>query len=143
MGGRVDSPSYEDVCAGDTGHVEVAQIRFLPDRASYEELCKFFFSFHDPTTMNRQGNDRGESYASVIFVHDVEQRVVAEAVKARVQELVSGGKIAKFREGAVVTQIRDAETFYAAHDEHQLYLERNPSGYCNHSIRFKWADIDS
>eukprot|EP00030_Apusomonadida_sp_AF-17_P002666 a340776_152.p1 GENE.a340776_152~~a340776_152.p1 ORF type:complete len:225 (+),score=51.54 a340776_152:96-677(+) len=135
MGGPGTAPSYEDVCSGATGHVEVAQLRFLPDKAPYEELVKFFFEFHDPTTANRQGNDRGTQYASVIFVHSDAQRAVAEAVKLRLNERVAAGLVPKFREASVSTEIRDASTFWEAHPEHQRYLENNPGGYCNHAIR--------
>jgi len=113
------------VCTGTTGHVEVARVTFTCD---YGELLRFFFTFHDPTTRDRQGNDRGTQYASVIFVeNDVQQRVAEETVRDLRAKLPT-----TFQGTDVVTEVRDATTFYPAHEAHQRYLEKNPGGYCNH-----------
>mmetsp|Transcript_14402 Transcript_14402/g.24543 ORF Transcript_14402/g.24543 Transcript_14402/m.24543 type:complete len:145 (+) Transcript_14402:174-608(+) len=87
------NPRYRQVCEGKTGHVEVLHLRFDSNKVSYEQLVKYFFTFHDPTTLNQQGNDRGSQYASVIFFHSPEQRKVAEMVKEQVQHLIIDGKI--------------------------------------------------
>jgi len=136
------APSYEEVCRGNTGHVEVLDLTLADDpingrAAQYEELLRYFFSFHDPTTPDRQGNDAGSQYASAVFVHDEAQRAVAEKVKAELQALVTSKKITAYYGPKVVTAIRPASTFYPAHESHQDYLSKNPGGYCNHRIRFK------
>lgn len=133
MGGSLKSPSYERVCGGDTGHVEVCQIKYQGDML--EELLRFFFTFHDPTTQDQQGNDRGSQYASAIFVGDARQKEVAEGVIAKLQDAMDA-KGHKFRNNKVVTQVRDASEFWPAHAAHQRYLEKNPSGYCNHRMYF-------
>jgi peptide-methionine (S)-S-oxide reductase len=124
MGGRVPNPSYEQVCGGKTGHVEVAEITFDPAVISYEDLLEVFFTVHDPTTLNRQGNDVGEQYRSVIFYRDEEQhetagKVIAELVKERA-----------FAD-PIVTTVEPASTFYPAEQYHQNYLANNPyQPYC-------------
>jgi peptide-methionine (S)-S-oxide reductase len=134
------NPTYRQVCSGSTGHVEVLFIELVDPAATLEPLLKFFFQFHDPTTMNRQGNDVGTQYASVIFCGDEQQRKVAERVKAQVQALVDKGKI-KYAGKTVETFIADLNPYYPAHEEHQQYLEKNPLGYCNHFYRFKeWPE---
>eukprot|EP01004_Peranema_trichophorum_P009833 NODE_8584_length_665_cov_39.234317_g7959_i0.p1 GENE.NODE_8584_length_665_cov_39.234317_g7959_i0~~NODE_8584_length_665_cov_39.234317_g7959_i0.p1 ORF type:complete len:172 (+),score=24.65 NODE_8584_length_665_cov_39.234317_g7959_i0:62-577(+) len=138
MGGSVENPIYKNVCSGNTGHVEVCHLEFDPSTISYRDLVRHFFSFHDPTTFDRQGNDAGDQYASVIFYHNEEQKRVAEEVKRELQELLTAGKVTSFERKEVITSIRPASTFYPAHEEHQLYLEKNPGGYCNHRFRFKW-----
>lgn len=135
------NPSYRQVCSGSTGHVEVLNIE-LTKKASetpevFEELIKFFYSFHDPTTLNRQGNDRGTQYGSVIFCSSEEQRVIAEAVTAQLQQHVDNKKIRAYQNSNVETKVADYTTFYEAHAAHQEYLFKNPSGYCNHRFRFK------
>ncbi|MBI4423803.1 MAG: bifunctional methionine sulfoxide reductase B/A protein [Elusimicrobia bacterium] len=127
-GGKVPSPTYEKVKQGDTGHAEAIEVRFDPARLSYEQLLGWFFRMHDPTTPNRQGNDRGTQYRSAIFVHDEEQRRVAEKVKARVNQ--SGKWLAP-----VVTEIVQASAFTPAEDYHQKYLAKNPGGYTCHFLR--------
>jgi len=124
MGGRVEQPSYDDVCSGGTGHAEVVQIRFDPAQVSYRELLEVFFVIHDPTTRDRQGNDFGPQYRSAIFYHSPEQRSVAEEVIARIGE-------AKLWRSPIVTEIAPASTFWIAEDHHQEYFSRNPrQPYC-------------
>jgi peptide-methionine (S)-S-oxide reductase len=135
------NPSYRQVCSGSSGHVEVLTVE-LNNPELFEELIRFFFTFHDPTTLNRQGNDAGTQYASVIFCSDAEQTKIATKVKDELQQLVGGGKITSYTDGTIHTGIVDYTEFYPAHDEHQEYLAKNPSGYCNHRYRFKgWPEL--
>jgi len=127
-GGRTANPRYEDVKTGSTGHAEAIEIIFDPSRLSYQDLLLFFFRLHDPTTLNRQGNDRGTQYRSAIFFHDDAQRQTAEAVKAKVD---ASGKWPK----PVVTEIAKASAFYTAEEYHQKYLVKNPGGYTCHFVR--------
>jgi peptide methionine sulfoxide reductase msrA/msrB len=127
-GGRLPNASYEDVHGGATGHAEAVEVTFDPQRISYEELLGYFFRMHDPTTLNRQGNDVGTSYRSAIFYHSVAQRETAERVKARVD---ASGKWP----GKVVTEIVAAGPFYRAEESHQDYLQKHPNGYTCHYLR--------
>jgi len=127
-GGSTDSPGYEQVHTGSTGHAEAVQIVYDPKLISYESILRYFFRLHDPTTPNRQGNDRGTQYRSAIFYHGDEQRIVAERVKAEVDR--SGKWPAK-----VVTQIVPASAFYPAEGYHQDYLQKHPDGYTCHYLR--------
>jgi peptide-methionine (S)-S-oxide reductase len=123
-GGHVKNPSYQQVTTGKTGHAEVCQIQFDPEQISFEDLLEVFFSTHDPTTLNRQGNDIGTQYRSVIFYHTEEQREIAERVKA---ELDKSGTW----KNPIVTEIAPFERFYKAEDYHQNYYRNNPNqGYC-------------
>lgn len=123
-GGTVPHPSYEQVCSHATGHAEVVQIEFNPTVISFEQLVEVFFLTHDPTQMNRQGNDVGEQYRSVIFYHDDEQKASAEKVKARVKQ-------ERVYSSHMVTQIVPFTNFYTAEDYHQNYYAKNPdAGYC-------------
>ncbi len=123
-GGTVPNPSYEEVCAGKTGHAEVVQITFDPEVISYEEILEVFFSIHDPTTLNRQGADVGSQYRSVILYHHEGQKAAAEKV---IQDLSSK----KVWEAPVVTEIVGFKVFYRAEDYHQGYFEANPQKpYC-------------
>jgi peptide-methionine (S)-S-oxide reductase len=132
-GGHVANPSYRDVCTGNTGHAEVVQVTFDPAAISYEDLLRVFFTIHDPTTLNRQGNDVGTQYRSVIFVHDAAQRASAERVRAEIEA-------AGLWDGRIVTEIAPFEAFYPAGPEHQNYFARNPwSGYCRVVIAPKVA----
>jgi peptide-methionine (S)-S-oxide reductase len=132
-------PSYKDVCSGASGHVEVLHLRFDPNKVTYASLVEHFFTFHDSTTANRQGNDMGPQYASVIFTHTAEQAETARATIAKLQKLIDTGAISPgFLGQKVQTAVRPANTFYPAHDAHQRYLEANPTGYCNHRKRFTW-----
>ena len=141
MGGRVANPTYQQVCGGNTGHVEVAEITFDPNKLSLHDLLEMFFTMHDPTTLNRQGNDVGEQYRSVIFYTDEQQKNVAEHVIAELTD-------DKVYPDPIVTTLEPASTFYVAEDYHQNYLENNPTQpYCMfvvapkaQKIRKKYAD---
>ena len=123
-GGTVANPTYEQVCAGRTGHAEVVQITFDPKVISYREILQVFFTVHDPTTLNRQGNDVGAQYRSVIFYHSDEQKVVAEQI---IKEIDA----AKIWKAPIVTQVEPFEAFYKAEDYHQEYFSENPEQpYC-------------
>lgn len=136
------NPSYKDVCSGVTGHVEVYDFEFSEGIETYEELIRYFFQFHDPTTLNRQGNDKGTQYASVIYAYDKNQFEIAKKVKDELQTLINNKQVTCFEYPIVSTDIRMSTTFYPANDEHQEYLEKNPRGYCNHRVRLKdWPDF--
>lgn len=120
--GHVPAPSYEQVCRGDTGHVEVVRVEFDPDRIGLREVLEIFFAVHDPTTLNRQGNDVGTQYRSGIYLHDEAQRATAEAVRAEADR-AHGGR--------VVTEIEPLRNYSRAEGYHQHYFARNPDqGYC-------------
>ncbi|MCB9833143.1 MAG: peptide-methionine (S)-S-oxide reductase MsrA [Planctomycetes bacterium] len=126
MGGTVADPSYEDVCTGMTGHAEVVQVRFDPRVISYEHLLDWFWKLHDPTTLNRQGNDHGTQYRSVIFWHSEAQRETALASRKAAQVDFSA---------PIVTEISPAGPFYKAKLSHQDYYRTNKSqGYCRYVI---------
>jgi methionine-S-sulfoxide reductase len=127
-GGELKNPRYENVKTGNTKHAEAIRIEFNPKILSYEELLRYFFRLHDPTTLNRQGNDRGTQYRSAIFYNSPEQKKLAEKVKSEVN--LSG----KWK-NPVVTEIVSATTFYPAEDYHQKYLQKNPGGYTCHYLR--------
>jgi peptide methionine sulfoxide reductase msrA/msrB len=127
-GGTTTNPKYEDVHTGETGHAEAVQIVFDPQQITYESILRYFFRLHDPTTLNRQGNDRGSQYRSAIFWNSEEQRRTAERVKAEVD---ASGKWDK----KVVTEIVKAGPFYPAEGYHQDYLKKNPGGYTCHYLR--------
>ena len=120
-GGRTDNPTYEDVCSHTTGHAEVVEVTYDPERISYEDLLDVFWRKHDPTQLNRQGWDIGDQYRSVVFAHDEEQRETALQSKAREQAN---------RSAPIVTQVEPAETFYEAEDYHQQYLEKRGRSTC-------------
>ena len=123
-GGHKENPTYREVCSETTGHAEVVQIKFDADEISFADILRVFFTVHDPTQLNRQGNDVGESYRSAIFTHDDEQKKVAEEVIAEIaaQDLYSG---------KIVTQVAPFTNFYPAEDYHQEYYANNPyQGYC-------------
>ena len=124
-GGRTDNPSYEQVCSDATGHAEVVEVTYDPERIPYEQLLAVFWAGHDPTQLNRQGPDIGDQYRSAIFVHDAKQRAAAEASRDRVQERLSR---------PAVTQIEDAPTFWPAEDYHQRYLEKRGLASCHVSL---------
>jgi peptide-methionine (S)-S-oxide reductase len=136
IGGHVDNPTYKQVCGGDTGHVEVVRVTFDPDVISYRELIDVFFSVHDPTTLNRQGNDVGEQYRSVIFYTDEEQQRIAEDVIA---EMTAAGV---YPEG-IVTAVEPAGKFYVAEGYHQNYYNENSrQPYCMFVISPKLAKLE-
>jgi peptide-methionine (S)-S-oxide reductase len=130
-GGETPNPTYEAICTGLTGHAEVVQIAYDPAEISYDELLKVFWQTHDPTTLNRQGNDVGTQYRSVIFYHHDEQRRIAEGYKKQLDDAET------FRD-PIVTEIAPFEKFYPAEKYHQEYYRSNPSqGYCAFVIRPK------
>ena len=123
-GGRTLSPSYEQVSGGNTGHVESIKIEFDPAAISYDDLLTVFFNTHDPTTFNRQGNDVGEQYASVVFYANEEQKVKSEAMIAKLNE-------SKAYESPVITEVRPLGEFYPAEDYHHDYYEAHKDApYC-------------
>jgi peptide-methionine (S)-S-oxide reductase len=123
-GGHVPNPSYAQVCDDNTGHAEVVRINFDPQVISYHDLLKVFFTIHDPTTLNRQGNDVGTQYRSAIFTHSPEQKEVAEQVIREISE-------AHLWNGPIVTEVTPFDKFYMAEDYHQEYFKKNPfQGYC-------------
>jgi peptide-methionine (S)-S-oxide reductase len=130
-GGKVENPSYDDVCTGRTGHAEAAQIDFDPNVISFEKLLDVFWHTHDPTTLNRQGNDVGTQYRSAIFYHNEKQKAIAEKSK---RDLESRGV---YRD-PIVTEIVPFEKFYVAEDYHKNYYEQNRNaGYCRFVIEPK------
>ena len=130
-GGHDPNPTYEAVCSETTGHAEVVQIAFDPDMVSFRELLEVFFTIHDPTTLNRQGNDVGTQYRSAIYYHDEEQRLIAEEV---IEEMTVAG----LWDDPIVTEVTALDTFYEAEEYHQQYFEKNPfQPYCFVVVRPK------
>lgn len=123
MGGTLANPTYEDVCTDRTGHAEVVQIDYDPAVVSYEELLRFFFDLHDPTTLNRQGPDYGKQYRSVIFFYDADQERAALKVK---DDLDRSGRFPR----KIVTQIVAAPQFWRAEEYHQRYFEKHGIAAC-------------
>lgn len=133
MGGHIDNPTYEQVCAKTSGHAEVVNVTFDNDVISFEEILNIFFATHDPTTLNRQGNDVGPQYRSGIWYHSAEQKRIAEETIARIE--AEG----LYRDKAV-TEVTAASAFWLAEDYHQDYFVNNPrSGYCAYIIAPKVA----
>ena len=123
-GGRTENPTYRQVCDGDTGHAEVIQIKFDPNVISFKDILHVFFSVHDPTTLNRQGNDIGTQYRSAIFYHSDEQKRVAEET---IREVAEEGVY----DDPIVTEVVPFEKFWPAEDYHQEYFSNNPNQpYC-------------
>ena len=124
MGGHSANPSYEEICTGESGHAEVIQVKFDATTISLREILEVFFAVHNPTTLNRQGNDVGTQYRSAIFYHTSEQKQIAE----QVIQSVDGGKV---WDDPIVTEVVPATTFYPAEEYHQEFFKRNPhQGYC-------------
>ena len=122
MGGHEDNPTYEQVCAGTTGHAEVVRLEFDPAVISYHDILEVFYTIHDPTTLNRQGNDVGTQYRSVIYTTTPEQEAVAHQVIA---------EMANVWDAPIVTEVTPAQTWYKAEDYHQDYFRQHPlQGYC-------------
>lgn len=137
MGGRTEQPDYASVCSGRTGHAEVVQVRFDADQVDYDALLTVFFSLHDPTTLNRQGNDVGTQYRSAIFCHDPEQRAAARTM---IDRLAAEGAFA----APIVTEIVDAAPFWPAEDYHQRYFDQNPhQPYCQYVVAPKLAKFQT
>jgi peptide-methionine (S)-S-oxide reductase len=121
-GGKTANPTYKEICTGTTGHAEVVRVSFDSAVISYRELLEIFFTIHDPTTLNRQGNDTGTQYRSVIFYHSDAQETVAKEVIAQMSDVW---------DDPIVTELSPAPTFYIAEDYHQNYFRQNPDqGYC-------------
>lgn len=121
-GGQMAQPTYKQVCTDRTGHAEVVELEFDPAQTSYEALVRYFFEMHDPTTLNRQGEDVGTQYRSVIFTHSAAQQSVAERVRDELNASRFGGRI--------VTRIEPAATFWRAEDYHQKYGDKHPGLVC-------------
>ena len=133
MGGHVADPDYHRVCSGTTGHAEVVQVTFDPSVTSYREILEVYFAIHDPTTRDRQGNDVGSQYRSVIFYHSDEQRKIAE-------QTIRDLEAERLWPSPIVTDVRAAEPFYPAEDYHQNYFRNNPGqGYCSFVVAPKVA----
>jgi peptide-methionine (S)-S-oxide reductase len=130
-GGKVKNPTYKEVCSGLTGHAEVVQLTYDPKKVSFDELLEIFWQTHDPTTLNRQGNDEGTQYRSVIYYHDEQQKKLADEYK---QKLSDAGAFDK----PIVTEISPYSTFYKAEDYHQNYYNLNGNApYCAYIIQPK------
>jgi peptide-methionine (S)-S-oxide reductase len=133
IGGSHPNPTYEEICSGRTGHAEAVRITFDPKITSYRELLEVFFAIHDPTTLNRQGNDAGTQYRSAIFYHSPEQKAIAEQVIADFTR-------EKVFDRPIVTQLESAAPFYVAEDYHQEYFAKNPTqSYCTYVVTPKVA----
>lgn len=127
-GGEIEQPSYKQICTGTTGHAEVVQIEFNPNEINFKTLLAMFFQLHDPTQLNRQGNDIGTQYRSAIFYHSPQQKTQALEIIQELNELAIWPQ-------AIVTEITETSTFYPAEDYHQGYVEANPEqAYCQFLI---------
>lgn len=129
-GGDIKNATYDLVKTGLTNYAEVIEVTFDPAKISYEKIIKFFFQIHDPTTLNRQGNDIGRQYRSAIFYLDANQKEIAQDVINQANEIIF--------EGRITTKLEKFKNFYKAEDYHQDYLEKNPGGYSCHAIRDDW-----
>ena len=123
LGGTLQNPTYENVCSGQTGHAEVVEVTFDPEKVSYDELLQVFWKNHNPTTLNRQGPDVGTQYRSAVFYHNDSQKTAAEKSKEEMNR-------SKF-DGKIVTEITPASEFYKAEDYHQQYLEKRGLSSCH------------
>lgn len=131
-GGKIKNPIYKLIRTGLTGHAESIEVTFDPNKITYETILRFFFQIHDPTTLNRQGNDIGNQYRSAIFyINDEQKRTALELIKKANDSGVFPGEI--------VTQVTKAKEFYDAEDHHQDYLQNNPGGYTCHKVRPEWV----
>lgn len=124
MGGSTAEPNYQQVCSGSTGHAETVQLEFDDAQVSFAALIEQFFALHNPTTLNRQGPDRGTQYRSAIFCHDQEQE---RAAREKIEALEAAGKWPD----PIVTEIKPVSTFWRAEEYHQRYLEKNGGGFCH------------
>ena len=132
-GGQTQDPTYEAVCSGQTGHAEVVRVNFDADKLSYREVLEIFFALHNPTQLNRQGNDVGTQYRSAIFYHDDEQKVVAEKILQEITE-------EQIWPDPVVTEVIALNNYHQAEDYHQDYFSNNPQNqYCNMVVAPKLA----
>ncbi len=128
-GGSTPNPTYNETCTGMTGHTEAVLVVFDPAKVALEDLFKVFWENHDPTTLNRQGNDRGTQYRSAIYTNSDEQLAAAEASAEAYQAMLTAGGF-----GTISTEIAPAGEFFYGEDYHQQYLHKNPGGYCNHGF---------
>jgi peptide-methionine (S)-S-oxide reductase len=132
-GGHLKNPTYEEVCGKKTGHAEVVQVTYDKNQIGLDEILRIFFSFHDPTTLNRQGNDVGPQYRSIVLYHDPKQKEIAEQVKNEIEN-------AKIWNNPIVTEFKKLDEFYVAEDYHQEYYRNNPNQpYCQFLITPKVA----
>ena len=139
-GGKKVNPTYQEVCSDNTGHAEAIDITFFPDVISYHDILEIFFTIHDPTTLNRQGNDVGTQYRSAIFYHNEAQKIIAEQVIKEISET-------HIWDRPIVTEVKPYTRFYSAEDYHRDYFEHNPQQpYCQAVVapkiakfRQKWA----
>ncbi len=137
IGGRVSNPSYDQVCTGQTGHAEAVEIYYDPAKVSFADLLQVFFKTHDPTTLNRQGADRGTQYRSTIFYHDAKEKQIAEDYIAQLDA-------SKELSGPIVTTLEEASKFFVAEEIHQDYYRLNPNaGYCQMVVRAKVEKFNS
>ncbi|MGB4399467.1 MAG: peptide-methionine (S)-S-oxide reductase MsrA [Daejeonella sp.] len=133
MGGHTENPTYKEICNGNTGHAEIIQIEYNEQEISFEDLLLVFFKTHDPTTLNRQGNDAGTQYRSVVFYETQEQKTAAEGMIDRLEKEMVFNR-------PIVTEISPISKFYSAEDYHQNYYNNNPDqGYCAYVIQPKLA----
>lgn len=128
-GGHTENPNYETVKLGNTGHAETIQVTFDSNLTSYKELFHFFFSIHDPTTINQQGNDKGSQYRSAIFYQSENEKEIAQEV---IKEVIQKN----FWKKPIVTELIPLKQFYSAEEYHQDYLQKNPGGYTCHFKRY-------
>ena len=135
-GGHVKNPSYKEICTGQTGHAEVARIEFDPERISYDQILNVFWQAHDPTTMNKQGNDMGTQYRSVFFYHSDEQKNIAESSKVDADQ-------SEYWPNPIVTEITEINTYSDAEDYHNNYYVENPNQpYCIFVIKPKLDKLE-
>jgi peptide-methionine (S)-S-oxide reductase len=135
MGGHTLNPTYQDICGGNTGHAEVVQVSFDPEQITFRKLLEIFFTLHDPTQLNRQGNDVGTQYRSAIFCHTPEQKAEAEAVIATLSA-------ERTFDAPIVTQVLESTPFYPAEGYHQGYFDTNPDQpYCQFVVAPKLAKV--
>ncbi len=133
MGGHTENPTYKEICNGNTGHAEIIQIEYNEQEISFEDLLLVFFKTHDPTTLNRQGNDAGTQYRSVVFYETQEQKTAAEGMIDKLEKEMVFNR-------PIVTEISPISKFYSAEDYHQNYYNNNPDqGYCAYVIQPKLA----
>ena len=133
MGGQSTAPTYEEVCTGNSGHAEVVQLQFDSEVISYREILEIFFSLHNPTQLNRQGNDIGTQYRSEVFTHDAQQQAIALAIREEINQ-------EQLFDDPIVTQVSPAVTFYCGEDYHQDYFKNNPENqYCQAVVSPKLA----
>jgi methionine-S-sulfoxide reductase len=128
VGGHVKNVCYKEVTKGDTGHAETVKVNFDSSQLSLEDLLRYFFKIHDPTTLNQQGNDRGSQYRSAIFYTHDNQRIIAEEIIQLVNQSSAWNS-------PILTEIEKFDVFYPAEESHQKYLQKNPDGYSCHFIR--------